>query len=293
MSIKKSSCHQKKRPAAIGFLSLLLSVLFLATGSLSRSTASPYEANSSAARTAQQKAKVQDKGDFKVVYYKVKNQEYAQWQKELQEEKVLEEIVADLNQTFALPADIYITFSECKTINAFYDPESRKLTMCYELLENYYEIFAKHEKSEEALDDAVIGALIHTFYHELGHALIHIYDLPITGKEEDAVDQLSTFLLTDGTAAGEKAALDGARAFFLEAKEQDSDIDELAYWDEHSLDMQRFYNIICMVYGQNEKKFAYLVKKGILPEGRAGRCAAEYQQVEKAWTTLLAPYIKN
>jgi hypothetical protein len=294
MSLKKSSCQQKRRPAAAaGLLSLLLTILLLAPGSLSRSSAAPHAANSAAAPTLRQKAKIQDKGDFKVVYYKVKNKEYAQWQKELQEEKVLEEIVADLNQTFALPADIYVNFSECGEVNAFYDPETRKLSMCYELLENYYEIFAKHEKSEEALDDAVVGAIIHTFYHELGHALIHVYDLPIAGKEEDAVDQLSTFLLTDGTPEGEKAALDGARTFYLEAKQQDTEIDELAYWDEHSLNMQRFYNIICMVYGQNEKKYSYLVKKGILPEARAERCAGEYEQVEKAWTRLLAPYIKN
>ena len=161
------------------------------------------------------------------------------------------------------------------------------------MLENYYEIFAKHEKSPDALDDAVIGATIHTFYHELGHAFIHIFNLPITGKEEDAVDQLSTFILTDGTDEGEKAALDGARAFYLEAKQQNTDIDDLPYWDEHSLDLQRFYNIICIVFGQNEKKYSYLVKKGILPEDRAEQCAGEYEQVEKAWTTLLAPYIKK
>ncbi len=293
MILTDSSCHQKRKPVAIGFLSLFLIILFLASSSLNRISASPYEGNSSPARSSQKREKIQDKGDFKVVYHKVKNRKYAQWQKELQEEKVLEGIVTDLNQTFALPTNVYVTFTECDEVNAFYDPETHKLSICYELIENYYEIFAKHEKSQDALDDAVVGAIIHTFYHELGHALIDIYDLPITGKEEDAVDQLSTFLLTDGTAAGEKAAIDGARAFYLEAQEHDTDIDELAYWDEHSLNLQRFYNIICLVYGQNEKKFAYLVKKGVLPEDRAERCAGEYQQVEKAWVTLLAPYIKD
>jgi hypothetical protein len=278
---------------ATGFLSLSIGLLLLVTSSPYRTGASPQWESSSPARATQKPGKIQDKGDFSVVYNKVKNRKYAQWQRELQEENVLEEIVADLNQTFALPTNIYVTFTECDEANAFYDPETRKLSMCYELIENYYEIFARHEKSQEALDDAVVGAITHTFFHELGHALIDIYDLPITGKEEDAVDQLSTFILIDGTPAGEKAALDGARAFYLEAKQQDSDIEELAYWDEHSLGMQRFYNIICMVYGQNEKKFAYLVKKGVLPENRAERCAGEYAQVEKAWTTLLAPYIKN
>jgi hypothetical protein len=293
MTLNQSSCLRKRKPLAIGFLSLSLIILFLTTSSLNKTGASTHSGHSSAARTLQKKGQIQDKGDFKVVYNKLKNKEYAQLQKEFQEGKVLESIVADLNETFALPTNVYVTFTECDQANAFYDPETRKLSMCYELIENYYEIFAKHEKSQDALDDAVVGAIIHTFYHELGHALIHIYDLPITGKEEDAVDQLSTFILADGTPEGEKAAIDGARAFYLEARQQETDIDELAYWDEHSLSMQRFYNIICLVYGQNEKKFAYLVKKGVLPEDRAGRCAGEYEQVEKAWTTLLAPYIKN
>ncbi|MBI3652388.1 MAG: DUF4344 domain-containing metallopeptidase [Acidobacteria bacterium] len=283
-------------------LALALVFLFILSSRLgnsqvaARTRKTPLTASVRPSLAAQAKAKaatIADKGDFKVVYTKVKNKDFAKFQTELQREKVLEGIAADLNDTFALPTDVYLTFTECGEANAFYDPETRKLSMCYELIEDFYEVFAKHEKSPEALDDAVIGATIHTFFHELGHAFIHIYDLPITGKEEDAVDQLSTYLLADGTDEGEKAALDGARAFYLEAQRRDSNIEELAYWDEHSLGMQRFYNIICLVYGQNEKKFDYLVKKEILPEDRAARCADEYAQVEKAWTKLLAPYIKK
>lgn len=268
---------------------LMLIGLLLASGSFKKISASSNLENA----LLQNKAKIQDKGDFKVVYARVKNQDYAQFQKELQQAKVLESIAADLNETFALPTDVYLTFGECGEANAFYDPETHKLTMCYELIENFYEIFSKYEKSPDALDDAVIGATISVFYHELGHALIHIYDLPITGKEEDAVDQLSVYLLTDGTDEGEKMAIDGARSFYLMAQEEEKNVKDLAYWDEHSLGKQRFYNIICLVYGQNEKKFDYLVKKKVLPVDRAERCAGEYQQVEKAWVRLLTPYIKE
>jgi hypothetical protein len=279
-------------------LALALFALFIISGNFNqakvaaRSESAPPGFAAAKPSARQKGAKIADKGDFKVVYNPVKNKDYAQFQKELQQEKVLEGIAADLNETFALPTNIYLTFTECGEPNAFYDPEQHKLSMCYELIEDFYEIFAKHEKSPEALDDAVIGATIQTFYHELGHALVHIYDLPITGKEEDVVDQLSVFILTDGTDAGAKAALDGARAFYLEAKRSETEIADLAYWDEHSLGMQRFYNIICLVYGQDEKKYNYLVKRGLLPENRAERCADEYAQVEKAWSVLLAPYLK-
>lgn len=53
------------------------------------------------------------------------------------------------------------------------------------------------------------------FYHEVGHALVDVLELPITGKEEDAVDQLSTYVLVEDADGGEVAALDGAVAFLL------------------------------------------------------------------------------
>ena len=232
-------------------------------------------------------------GKFKVVYLAVKNKEYAAFQEELKKERVLEGIVKDLNDTFVLPRDITLTFGECGEANAFYDPEKQRVTMCYELVESLYDVFRDAEESQDELDDAVAGATIFVFFHELGHALIDILDLPITGKEEDAVDQLSLYVLTDGTDSGEKAALDGARSFALEGQEPGTKVDDLPFWDEHSLNEQRFYNIICGIYGQNPEKYAGLVTEKILPEARAERCEAEYQQIDKSWGKLLAPHIKK
>jgi len=122
---------------------------------------------------------------------------------------------------------------------------------------------------------------------------VAVLDLPVTGKEEDAVDQLSLFILTDGSDDGEKAALDGARSFYIEGRQEKTDVDELPFWDEHSLGEQRFYNIICAVYGQNKAKYSYLVKEGTLPPERAERCEGEYEQIERSWSKLLAPHLKK
>ena len=115
------------------------------------------------------------------------------------------------------------------------------------------------------------------------------YDLPITGREEDAVDQLSVLLLADGSEEGEQMVLDAAVSF---SKKAGDELDELAFADEHSLDQQRYYNIVCLLYGQNEEKFASLVRDGTLPESRAERCSQEFARVDKAWDALLAPYTK-
>jgi hypothetical protein len=50
------------------------------------------------------------------------------------------------------------------------------------------------------------------FLHEVAHALIDGWDLPITRREEDAADQFSTLLLINGLPDGDKTALDGARS---------------------------------------------------------------------------------
>lgn len=235
--------------------------------------------------------KARDAGDFKYVYSPVKNKKYVQWRRELMQERVLEEIAGELNKQLALPEDVTLSFDQCGEINAYYDPERRRVSLCYELLEDLYRVFEEDAESQEELDDQVAGATVFVFFHELGHALVHVLKLPITGREEDAVDQLSTFLVTDGTEGGAASALDAAKSFYADAEAEEGG--ELEYWNEHSLNRQRFYNIICWVYGQNPERYASLVEEGVLPEGRAARCGAEYEQIERSWTTLLRPHLKS
>lgn len=235
-------------------------------------------------------AKAPDNGDFKVATREPDADMTAEERKDYEEElKSLKETAEALNKSFSLPHDIFIGFDNCDEANAFYDPERKKVTVCYELAEDLYDAFRKDFKTDEQVEDAVTNATTFIFYHELGHALVDAYDLPITGREEDAVDQLSVYLLADGTQEGEQMVLDAAVSF---SKQASGELDESAFADEHSLDQQRYYNIICLLYGQNEEKFASLVKDGTLPESRAARCSDEFTRVERAWDALLAPYTK-
>lgn len=203
--------------------------------------------------------------------------------------QAIEKLISDLNQRLILPFDISVALVDCESPDAFYDPETREVTICHQLIDNYYELFAKKLKDKVKLDDAVRAATAATFFHELGHALVDAWKIPITGREEDAVDQLSTLVLLEATEDGERMALDGALTFALYA---DSDGGEKIYWDEHSLDEQRFFDTICLVYGRDEEKYAYLVQDGILPEERALFCSEDYDKVSRAWRQLLAPYLK-
>jgi hypothetical protein len=246
---------------------------------------------------------VRDTGNFVVRYDKTENEDYLELETIFKETRLLEDTVKELNDVFALPAQVPVVFKECGDVNAFYDPETREISLCWELVEYYSGLFLSEEQTEEEAEEggtAVAGATIFTFFHELGHALIDIYDLPVTGREEDAVDQLATMILLEGGEEGEMAALNGAWSFLTEEEEEEADSgeeaeeeEELAFWDEHSLDEQRFYNIVCWSYGKNPEGFQYLVDDETLPEGRAERCPAEYDRMSRSWDALLDPYVKE
>jgi hypothetical protein len=203
--------------------------------------------------------------------------------------KAIEKLISDLNQRVKLPFDIYVVFTDCELPDAFYEPETREITLCYQLIDEFYDLFGKKLKDKTKLDDAVKAATVATFFHELGHGLVDAWKIPITGREEDAVDQLSTVVLIEATEGGEQMALEGALTFKLYA---DMEKGEKIYWDEHSLDEQRFFDTICLVYGHDVKKYDYLVKNGTLPEERAGVCPEDYERVNRSWRQLLAPYLK-
>ena len=200
-------------------------------------------------------------------------------------------IVGELEKQMALPFEIQVVFEECGGPDSFYDEDTRKIKICYELIDAYYQLFLPTAKAGAARDTAAKGAVVSMFLHEVAHALIDRWDLPIGGREEDAADQFSTLLLINGIPDGDTMALDGARSFRLLANlERDQEKD---YSDVHSLDEQRFFNTICLVYGHRPKQYEYLVRNGTLPSERAFQCQEEYARVNKSWQTLLTPHLAS
>jgi hypothetical protein len=232
-----------------------------------------------------------DKGDLKLRYQAPANTGAGKAHPVGANPQAIEKLVAELNQRLILPFDMYVSLEDCDEPDAYYDPETHQITLCHQLIDDYYALFEKKIKDKTKLDDAVKAATAATFFHELGHALVAAWKIPITGREEDAVDQLATLVLIERTEDGEQMALAGALSFRLYADLAKGE--KKIYWDEHSLDEQRFFDTVCMVYGHNEEKYAYLVKDGTLPEERADFCSEDYDKVSNAWRQLLAPYLKQ
>lgn len=239
------------------------------------------------------KQPVSDNGDFIVFYNKVSNPAYENYEQIFKQARLLENVAANLNRELALPANLTLSFTECGMVNAFYSPQERKVAMCYELVDLFRQLYVQSGGTAEDAAKGIAGAVYLTMYHEVGHALVDVLDLPITGAEEVVVDQLSTFILIEqGGERGEMLALNGARFYLLMARQNQQLDAKHPYWDVHATDEQRFFNFACWIYGSNPDKYSYLVDRA-LPKPRAVGCSDEYRRFVKGWRNALAPFIKS
>src|SRR5262249_24930662 len=139
--------------------------------------------------------------------------------------------------------------------------------------------------------DALLGPFLDVFLHETGHAVFAMLKTPLFGREEDAADQFSTCLML-------KFDKDEARRLILgNAYQYKGDLSaptvtmrQQKFADEHGTAAQRFYNVLCLAYGADPKRFGDFVAKGFLPEDRAVGCEHEYTQVAHAFDKLIGPY---
>lgn len=236
--------------------------------------------------------KKKDRGDFIVEHLEITTPRYQEIDRQVQDKKILEKAADKLNAALILPEDIYLRTKDCSQPNAFYDGNDRSVTMCYELMEHFYNTFKSNGNTEDDSYDKMFDAVRFVFLHEIAHALIHQYNLPIGGNEEDAADRCSAFInLKELGDEGVRAVFAAADAFAIESRRNSSGRKNMA--DEHLLREQRFYNSLCMIYGSNTTKHDKIVTEGYLPKERAVRCPGEYQRAVESWMTLLAPWRKQ
>jgi hypothetical protein len=199
---------------------------------------------------------------------------------------------------FALPRRLRFVTAECGEFGAFYHPERAEIVLCYETLRTLYEQGQEHQRALGLGDDHplhyVRANVRFIVLHETGHALVDLLDLPVTGRQEDAVDQLAAILMLrfaglDETPDEVIENLRLAANWMLSDSTGAYDLD--AYADEHALGEQRFFNLQCMIYGTDPEGFAGMVEAGQLTAARAAGCARETRSASRAWIRLLVPHL--
>jgi hypothetical protein len=116
--------------------------------------------------------------------------------------------------------------------------------------------------------------------------------IPVLGREEDAADQFSAYVML-------RLAKDEARKMILGAAYQyklympgpQVTVPISTFSDEHSLPAQRAYTLLCLGYGADQTLFADIVEKEMLPRKRAEGCETEYEDLAFAMTKLISPHI--
>ena len=229
-----------------------------------------------------------DDGRFVVLAPRVNSAEWRDEAREMQGSGTLQEMAGALNSIFVLPRNIGLRYAECGEANAYYDPETREITLCLELMQSMAETLDGQFEDEDSTADALAGAYLSVVLHEAGHALVDVLEIPVTGREEDAVDQLSAWMLIE---ADDADSVLGAAASYYSEEEEDAGDDD--YADEHSLDRQRYFNLVCWAYGSDPDNRRELIEEWGLPEARADGCEAEYAQLDRSWTRLLGAHLRE
>jgi hypothetical protein len=226
---------------------------------------------------------------IQISYVPPKNPAHESVYRLLKERQVLEKFKEFLSP-LRLPRALRLKVEGCDGVsNAWYEDDA--ITVCYEYIDDILQN-APRETTPAGVTrvDAIVGPTLEVFLHEVGHAVFDYLGVPVLGREEDAADQFAAYLLLQFAKSDARRLIVGvAYTYHLDASKPSTHANPFA--DEHGLPAQRFYNILCIAYGADAKLFADLVEKGYLPEARAEGCDGEYEQVARAMTKLIQPYI--
>jgi len=209
---------------------------------------------------------------------------------QLQQSSELEALVELINQQFIFAESLTLVFGGDE--GPLYGGDTREIRVPFQFVQEVEERFATADYQQNGISPqmAAMDALLHTLLHELAHAFIDLYQLPVLGKEEDAADSLATVLLIDYFEQGQEIAISAADLFELESADSEV-LDESDFWDEHSLDAQRFYSTLCHVYGSDPQQYGYLSQELGFSEERAELCIDEYHNISASWQQLLEPFV--
>lgn len=195
-------------------------------------------------------------------------------------------LVSMLESQLRLPNKVTINYRECGRANAFYYPSTHTIDICHELADKRRRLYLQSGIAKDQVDARLAAALTFTFFHEFGHALHDELELPLLGREEDAVDDIATLWMI--RLGVHSAAEDAAYGHHLRAQQPNY---SMPIWDEHGGGAQRGYAIGCMLYGADPDRYTKLLEKMGIPAPHILRCKKDYATRLSAWRVLFRPHL--
>lgn len=141
-----------------------------------------------------------------------------------------------------------VALADCGEQNAFYSPDDKLIVVCREL-------------ATEAE-----GTIRFIVAHELGHAVVHQYGLPVIGSEETMVDEFAFLALIDSGHTGDLVSV---AAWF--ASHPRADVPT----DDHPSPQRRAAVALCFAIGTLSKN---------------SECGRRVVAAERAWSRVLLAF---
>jgi hypothetical protein len=214
----------------------------------------------------------------------------------LQKSGALAGAVRTVNFEIALPTDLHVKVGASGPAAPVYEPSERTIYLPWSWIEetrhDLHDLDLLRELPESSLNEIETGAMVFVLYHELGHGLIDVLDIPIVTSEEQTADSFASVFAIQSRKGGEIIPLSAAA--FSEAQQRKRAAPTLSdFADDHGFDRQRAFTELCLVYGSGPKRFQSLVEKGFLPESRAGICQFDYERALRSWRRLLGRWLTH
>jgi Putative metallopeptidase len=144
------------------------------------------------------------------------------------------------------------------------------------------------------LAEFVSGNLLFVLCHEIAHAAMTQMGLPVLGKAEDAADSFATLrMIKVGSAFSRRVLVEASTGWFLSARRDEEIGQKAIYYDEHGLDQQRAYQIVCLMVGSDKEQFKGLAEETGLPLGRQNSCVDDYGSASYSWDLVLGPHLRS
>ena len=148
-------------------------------------------------------------------------------------------------------------------------------------------------RAKRQLVEFVLGNTLFVLAHEMGHGLINEMNMPVLGREEDAADSFAIVsALKVGAGFSERVLIEAAKGLVLSTKRDKKEGNTLAFYDEHGLDPQRAYNVVCFMVGSDPEKYKQLAADTKLPEERQKSCVYDYKNAAWSWDEMLKTHLR-
>ena len=144
-------------------------------------------------------------------------------------------------------------------------------------------------KDETKISEFSKNVTFHVLFHELAHALIREFELPVLANEEAMADSFSTIWITLKMRDNAASIITARTQSWLQ---EDSAVasEDYDFKGEHLLDIRRAYQTACLFYGLDPAEFKKYIHWLKFSKNDLSDCSDTAPDQEKGWLDILEPY---